>query len=99
MLLIISRIKEFTTKFLGETGVNKQLNEAGDDQTFDSEDRKGIYIPWTLPNIVGLLKYISKMGSGIDLVNVALPVSLNEPLSFLQRMCEQIAYYPLLDIV
>ena len=38
------------------------------------------------------------MGSGIDLVNVALPVSLNEPISFLQRMCEQVAYPELLDM-
>jgi len=48
-------------------------------------------------NRKGLLKELTRAAAGLDLFRIALPVSLNEPLSFLQRMCEQVAYYELLD--
>ena len=34
---------------------------------------------------------------GKDLSRVSMPVSLNEPLSALQRLCEEVQYSELLD--
>jgi len=44
----------------------------------------------------GLLKILTK-AIGLDITTIALPVTLNEPLSFIQRMCEQLQYSDLLD--
>lgn len=46
----------------------------------------------------GLRKLLSS-AIGTDLTSMAVPVTYNEPLSFLQRMCEYLQYYDLLDKV
>ena len=46
ILLMYRSLKDFTTNFLGNATAKKQAIEAGDDQTFDSEDRKGKHLPW-----------------------------------------------------
>jgi hypothetical protein len=43
-----------------------------------------------------LLKVIGK-AIGIDLTTIAIPVTYNEPTSFLQRMMEYLTYYELLE--
>lgn len=40
---------------------------------------------------------ILKGSIGSDLTRFALPVSVNEPLSMLQKGCEQMYYSPILD--
>eukprot|EP01117_Protostelium_nocturnum_P008280 TRINITY_DN2957_c0_g3_i2.p1 TRINITY_DN2957_c0_g3~~TRINITY_DN2957_c0_g3_i2.p1 ORF type:complete len:892 (+),score=388.98 TRINITY_DN2957_c0_g3_i2:164-2839(+) len=47
-------------------------------------------------NREGLGKILAK-AIGLDLTTIALPVTLNEPQSFLQRMCEAVQYYELLN--
>jgi hypothetical protein len=47
-------------------------------------------------NRQGLLKVLSK-AIGIDITTISLPVTLNEPASFLMRLCEAIQYSDLLD--
>ena len=44
------------------------------------------------------MKLLSK-AIGLDITTISLPVSLNEPTSFLQRMTEQLQYRDLLDKV
>jgi len=44
----------------------------------------------------GLLKILTS-AIGLDVTSISLPVSLNEPTSFLQRMCEANCYYDLLN--
>jgi len=44
----------------------------------------------------GLLKVLTK-AIGLDVTTITLPVSLNEPTSFLMRLCEQLQYSKLLD--
>lgn len=44
----------------------------------------------------GLGKILAK-AIGLDLTTIALPVTINEPQSFLQRMCEATQYYELLN--
>lgn len=46
----------------------------------------------------GLRKLLSS-AIGTDLTSMAVPVTYNEPLSFLQRMYEYLQYYDLLDKV
>jgi len=46
----------------------------------------------------GLRKLLSS-AIGTDLTSMAVPVTYNEPLSFLQRMCEYLQYHELLDRV
>ena len=45
-----------------------------------------------------LLKIIGK-AIGIDVTTIAIPVTYNEPTSFLQRMMEYLTYYELLEKV
>lgn len=45
-----------------------------------------------------LLKVIGK-AIGIDVTTIAIPVTYNEPTSFLQRMMEYLTYYELLEKV
>lgn len=52
--------------------------------------------PVTSENRQGLLKILTK-AIGIDVTAITLPVTLNEPASFLMRLCEQIQYSDLLD--
>jgi len=47
-------------------------------------------------NREGLGKILAK-AIGLDLTTIALPVTINEPQSFLQRMCEAVQYYELLN--
>ncbi|PRP89224.1 hypothetical protein PROFUN_02098 [Planoprotostelium fungivorum] len=47
-------------------------------------------------NREGLGKILAK-AIGLDLTTIALPVTINEPQSFLQRMCEATQYYDLLN--
>jgi len=47
-------------------------------------------------NRSGLLKLFTK-AVGLDITTVAIPVSFNEPASFLMRLCEAIQYTELLD--
>lgn len=46
----------------------------------------------------GLRKLLAS-AVGTDLTSMAVPVTYNEPLSFLQRMCEYLQYHHLLDKV
>jgi len=46
----------------------------------------------------GLRKLLAS-AIGTDLTSMAVPVTYNEPLSFLQRMCEYLQYHELLDRV
>lgn len=46
----------------------------------------------------GLRKLLSS-AMGTDLTSMAVPVTYNEPLSFLQRMCEYLQYHDLLQKV
>ena len=41
--------------------------------------------------------YVCVVTLGKDLSRVSMPVSLNEPLSALQRLCEEVQYSELLD--
>jgi len=52
--------------------------------------------PVTTENRQGLLKVLTK-AIGLDVTAITLPVTLNEPASFLMRLCEQIQYSDLLD--
>jgi len=47
-------------------------------------------------NRQGLLKVLGK-AVGFDITAIALPVTVNEPCSFLMRLCEQMQYSELLD--
>eukprot|EP01119_Soliformovum_irregulare_P005114 TRINITY_DN1650_c0_g1_i1.p1 TRINITY_DN1650_c0_g1~~TRINITY_DN1650_c0_g1_i1.p1 ORF type:complete len:470 (-),score=148.88 TRINITY_DN1650_c0_g1_i1:101-1510(-) len=47
-------------------------------------------------NRQGLLKVLGK-AVGFDITAIALPVTVNEPASFLMRLCEQMQYSELLD--
>ncbi len=49
--------------------------------------------------MVGLTLQILTKAIGIDVTAITLPVTLNEPASFLMRLCEQIQYSDLLDKV
>lgn len=49
-------------------------------------------------NREGLLKLITR-AVGLDITTIALPVTLNEPCSFVQRMCEAVVYHDLLRMV
>jgi len=92
-LVVSERPQELSTsqnllkRITMEFGIDakKKVEDPADDRVFESENRKG------------LLKEFTRAAYGLDLVHISLPVSLNEPLSFLQKMCEQIGYYELLD--
>lgn len=47
-------------------------------------------------NRAGLLSILTK-AIGFDVTAITLPVTLNEPISFLMRLCEQMQYSELLD--
>ena len=74
----------------------------------EDEEKIGSEISQDPENREGLLKLLTKAGNrpidlidshlvGLDITTISLPVSINEPTSFLQRMCEVVAYYELLD--
>lgn len=44
----------------------------------------------------GLMKLLAN-AVGLDVTTIAIPVTYNEPTSFLQRMCEVVQYYDLLN--
>jgi Oxysterol-binding protein len=44
----------------------------------------------------GLMKLLAN-AVGLDITTIAVPVTYNEPTSFLQRMCEVVQYYDLLN--
>ncbi|BET02596.1 Oxysterol-Hypothetical protein protein [Nesidiocoris tenuis] len=55
-------------------------------------------LPATRPNTEGLsLWNLLTRNIGKDLSQVSMPVALNEPLSMLQRLCEELEYSDLLD--
>uniref|UniRef100_A0A0A9W540 Oxysterol-binding protein-related protein 6 n=2 Tax=Lygus hesperus TaxID=30085 RepID=A0A0A9W540_LYGHE len=55
-------------------------------------------LPATRPNMEGLsLWNLLTRNIGKDLSQVSMPVALNEPLSMLQRLCEELEYSDLLD--
>ncbi|KAK7572119.1 hypothetical protein V9T40_014591 [Parthenolecanium corni] len=55
-------------------------------------------LPCPRPNTEGLsLWSLLRKNIGIDLSRVSMPVALNEPLSMLQRLCEELEYTELLD--
>jgi hypothetical protein len=62
-------------------------------ETIDADDERLVK---DTENREGLLKLLSK-AVGLDITTVSIPVSLNEPTSFLQRMCEVLCYSNLLD--
>lgn len=47
-------------------------------------------------NFTGLLSVL-KSAIGKDITRISMPVQFNEPLSFLQRLCEDLEYSDLLD--
>eukprot|EP01121_Diplochlamys_sp_Union-15-3_P012521 TRINITY_DN3761_c0_g1_i3.p1 TRINITY_DN3761_c0_g1~~TRINITY_DN3761_c0_g1_i3.p1 ORF type:complete len:437 (-),score=92.81 TRINITY_DN3761_c0_g1_i3:49-1359(-) len=59
-------------------------NEVDDQQTPKSEDRSS------------LLKLLTK-AVGLDMTTIAIPVTYNEPLSFIQRMSEYLQYWELIE--
>lgn len=63
-----------------------------EDELIDEED------PMKSNERSGLQKLLSS-AIGTDLTSMAVPVTYNEPLSFLQRMCEYLKYSVLLDKV
>lgn len=50
-------------------------------------------VQWSETNIMSVLKNCL----GKDLSKVTMPVTLNEPLSFLQRVCEYMEYAEILN--
>jgi len=64
-----------------ENGEDDKINES---EEFPKENREG------------LLKILAK-AIGFDITTITLPVTLNEPVSFLMRLCEGIQYSELLD--
>lgn len=55
-------------------------------------------LPCPRPNTEGVsLWSLLRKNIGIDLSRVSMPVALNEPLSMLQRLCEELEYSELLD--
>eukprot|EP01118_Nematostelium_gracile_P008516 TRINITY_DN2824_c0_g1_i1.p1 TRINITY_DN2824_c0_g1~~TRINITY_DN2824_c0_g1_i1.p1 ORF type:complete len:493 (+),score=138.66 TRINITY_DN2824_c0_g1_i1:988-2466(+) len=62
-------------------------------ETIDADDERLVKDG---ENREGLLKLLSK-AVGLDVTTISIPVSLNEPTSFLQRMCEVLCYTNLLD--
>lgn len=79
--------------------VEKKASESSIEETSPSSENSsasGIEeIPTTEENREGLLKLLTKAVG--DLSTVTVPVSFNEPVSFLQRMCELTQYCDLLD--
>jgi len=74
----------------------KQENVRGSQDSTDSTGTEENVEPVTSENRQGLLKILTK-AIGLDVTAITLPVSLNEPASFLMRLCEQIQYSDLLD--
>ena len=64
--------------------------------TFLTKGRRA-RLPCPAPNETPSLWGILKKNIGKDLSRVSMPVTLNEPLGMLQRMCEELEYSELLD--
>jgi len=54
-------------------------------------------LPCPAPSDAPSLWNILKKNIGKDLSRISMPVTLNEPLGVLQRMCEELEYSELLD--
>jgi len=62
----------------------------------DNEDAEVTEEEISQENRQGLLKMFTK-AIGLDITTIAVPVTMNEPASFLMRLCESIQYCDLLD--
>lgn len=66
------------------------------EQTLDGVDPNASEDTVTRDNRQGLMKTLAN-AMGLDLTAIALPVTINEPMSFLMRLCEMYQYSDLLD--
>ncbi|KAK6622081.1 hypothetical protein RUM44_001888 [Polyplax serrata] len=89
-----------------ENSVSSENSEGADDYTLtrisgeasSSVTGRRTKLPAPRPNLEGLsLWNILCKNIGKDLSQVSMPVSLNEPLNMLQRLCEELEYSELLD--
>jgi len=89
------------------TDKQEQIEENGEDQGAEGSDTASNHSDTSSnasepseeinkDNRQGLLKLLSK-AIGFDVTTISLPVTLNEPASFLMRLCEAIQYSDLLD--
>lgn len=81
-----------------ETDYNSKISvsEGELSQTFQTGRRSKLPVPRPDTGDVSLWNLLCK-NIGKDLTKISMPVTLNEPLSSLQRLCEELEYSELLD--
>jgi hypothetical protein len=89
----ISNINNNTTT-TNNNNKEKMLNNNNNNETLEEEDKVTTEV--NNENRQGLLKMLSN-AIGVDVSAITVPVTLNEPASFLMRLCEGMQYSELLD--
>lgn len=97
MLILDSKSSILLMPSLSDTETNEQESDGSLDLSIAGDVVRRNCLPSHAVGDVGSALSVFRKNVGKDLSTISMPISMNEPLSMLQRACEELEYCDLLD--